>query len=380
MSYTELYNTIKENTLIQGVSIEHLERKETLYYDETENVKHLILKNGSLNAAFDTVFVLGGIQAEDTISIESLKSRLGKQPTTELKAKKDLKGNFIAILRKNNFRQILELIQEKKWHIHFSAVQILYYAFVDIIDSIEGTEIYLDSIEGTEIYPWEFKAELYQVLKKDCRKTVEHFKKYKYPNIKDSEKEEFLEGIIRMIEEQIKESASKYLTNPLLMLLKTLICTAKKQKKLTFIQEEETGIWVESFIQFYRQEIIKFHRKDLIFDEESQVQDMLKKENLEINGELLTNYSFIDSKKNAMIQVSDYVVSIIKKYIVFLDRKELEIEQDIKNFDDIQKRNYVLLNTVLKDSLDYNPLFLNFTVCWYTYKKFMKYIKEYSCK
>ena len=81
-----------------------------------------------------------------------------------------------------------------------------------------------------------------------------------------------------------------------------------------------------------------------------------------------------------MIQISDYVVSIIKKYIMFLDRTELEIEQDIKNFDDIQKRNYVLLNTILKDSLDYNPLFLNFTVCLYTYKKIMKYIKEYSCK
>ena len=38
-----------------------------------------------------------------------------------------------------------------------------------------------------------------------------------------------------------------------------------------------------------------------------------RKENLEINRELLTNYSFIDSKENAMIQVSDYVVSIIKK-------------------------------------------------------------------
>ncbi|ATA83180.1 hypothetical protein CAPSP0001_1793 [Capnocytophaga sputigena ATCC 33612] len=370
MSYTELYKTIKENTLIQGGSIEHLERKETLYYDETENVKHLIIKNGSLNAKFDTVFVLGGIQAEDTISIESLKSRLGKQPTTELKATNDLKGDFIAILRKDNFRQILELIQEKKWHIHFSAAQILYYAFVDIVDSIEGTEI----------RSREFKAELYQVLKKDCRKTVEHFKKYKYPNIKDSEKEEFLEGIIRMIEEQIKESASKYLTNPLLMSLKKLICTAKRQKELTFIQKEETGTWVESFIQFYRQEIIKFHRKNLIFDEEKQVQRGLKEEDLEINRKLLTNYSFIDSKTNAMIQVSDYVVSIIKKYIMFLDRTELEIEQDIKNFDDIQKRNYVLLNTILKDSLDYNPLFLNFTVCLYTYKKIMKYIKEYSCK
>lgn len=365
---TDEYKTIRKIALIQGASIEDLEKKETLYYDETGNVKHLILKNESLNAECDTVFVLGGIQAEDTISIESLKSRLGKQPTTELKAKNDLKGDFIAILRKDNFRKILELIQEKKWHIHFSAAQILYYAFVDIVDSIKGTEI----------CPMEFKAELYQVLKKDCRKTVEHFKKYKYPNIKDSEKEEFLEGIISMIDEQINELALKHVINPLLMLLKQLICRAKRQKELTFIQDEKPGIWVESFIQFYRQEIIKFHRKDLIFDEEKQVQRRLEEEKLEINGELLTNYSFIDSKTNAMIQVSDYVVSIIKKYIMFLDRTELEIEQDIKNFDHIQKRNYVLLNSVLKDSLDYNPLYFNFIVSWYTYGNFIKYIIEYG--
>lgn len=368
MDYTDEYKTIRKLALIQGASIEDLEKKEILYYDETGNVKHLIVKNESLNAAFDTVFVLGGIQAEDEIPIESLKSRLGKQPTTELKAKNDLKGDFIAILRKDNFRQILELIQEKKWHIHFSAAQILYYAFVDIVDSIEGTEK----------CPWGFKAELYQVLKKDCEKTVEYFKKYKYPNIKDSEKEEFLEGIISMIDEQINELALKHVINPLLMLLKQLICRAKRQKELTFIQDEEPGIWVESFIQFYRQEIIKFHRKDLIFDEEKQVQGRLEEEKLEINGELLTNYSFIDSKKNAMIQVSDYVVSIIKKYIMFLDRTELEIEQDIKNFDDIQKRNYVLLNSVLKDSLDYNLSYFNFIVCWYTRENFIKYINKYG--
>ena len=349
MDYTDLYDIIRKHALSQRVSIEHLEKKETLYYDETGNVKHLIVKNKSLNAADDTVFVLGGIQAEDEISIESLKSKLGKQPTTELKAKNDLKGDFIEILKKDNFRKILELIQEKKWHIHFSAAQILYYAFVDIVDSIKGTEI----------CPMEFK-------------------KYKYPNIKDSEKEEFLEGIISMIDEQINELALKHVINPLLMLLKQLICRAKRQKELTFIQDEKPGIWVESFIQFYRQEIIKFHRKDLIFDEEKQVQRRLEEEKLEINGELLTNYSFIDSKTNAMIQVSDYVVSIIKKYIMFLDRTELEIEQDIKNFDHIQKRNYVLLNSVLKDSLDYNPLYFNFIVSWYTYGNFIKYIIEYG--
>lgn len=370
MDYTEVYNVIRVKALLSGANIEQIEADESMYYDESGNVKHLILKGGSLNAESNTVFVLGGIQAEDTISTESLKSRLGKQPTTELKAKKDLKGDFVAILKKDNFRQILELIHEKNWHIHFNAIHVLYYGFVDIIDSIDGTDI----------NPLGFKAELYQILKKDFVKTLNHFKKYGYPNIKDSQKSEFLDGILGMIDERVIELASKGLINPLLMLLKEYIETAKRQKTLPFIQEEETNIWVKPFIQFYRQEIIQFHKKGLRFDEEKQVQRELGKETLEINGRPLTNYNFIDSNTDAMIQVSDYVVSIIRKYIMFLDRTEPEVEADITVFNEMQMKNFKLLNSVLKDSLDYNPLFFNFTICLYTYKKFMKYINEYGNK
>ena len=368
MDYTEFYEAIKAQALISGASIEQLESKETLYYDESGNVKHLILKGGSLNAESDTVFVLGGVQAKNTISLNDLRLRLGKQPTTELKANRDLKGDFIAILRKDNFRQILELIEEKKWHIHFCAVQILYYGFVDIVDSIKGTEI----------SPWEFKAELYQVLRKDYVKTINHFKRYKYPNIKEEQKEDFLDGIINMMDERNTELASKNLINPLLMLLKTLVEKAKSQKELPFIQEEETNVWVKPFIQFYRQEILLFHKKELKFDEERQGQKELEIDTMEIDGKLLTNYSFIDSKADAMVQVSDYVVSIIRKYIMFLDRTEPEVETDIKSFDKIQMRNFNLLNSILKYSSDYNPLYLHLVVCLHTYKKFMKYLNEYG--
>ncbi|ATV52001.1 DUF3800 domain-containing protein [Prevotella intermedia] len=368
MDYTEVYKAIKAKAFISGASIEQLESEEILYYDESGNVKHLILKGGSLNAESDTVFVLGGVQAEDSISLDNLKSRLGRQSTTELKAKKDLKGDFVAILRKDNFCQILELIQEKEWHIHFCAVHILYYGFVDIVDSIKGTEKSL----------WEFKTELYQVLRKDCVKTINHFKKYKYPNIKEEQKGEFLGGIINMINERNTELASKGLINPLLMLLKTVVDKAKFQKELPFIQKEEANVWVKPFIQFYRQEILQFQKKELRFDEEKQVQKELEKDAIKIDGKLLDNYSFIDSKTDAMVQVSDYVVSIIRKYIIFLDKTEPEVENDIKSFDKIQMRNFNLLNSILKDSLDYNPLFLNFTVCLHTYRKFMKYINEYG--
>lgn len=74
-----------------------------------------------------------------------------------MKSTKDLKGSFIEILRKDNFRKILQLIQDKGWHIHFSIVQILYYGFVDIVDSIDGLDVDL---------LFAFKAELYKVLKR----------------------------------------------------------------------------------------------------------------------------------------------------------------------------------------------------------------------
>ena len=91
----------------QGIDESFLERHETLYYDESGNIKHLIVKGQSLNADIDSVFVLGGIQAEDSISTTELRSLLGKSDDSELKAKDDLKGDFVNILRKNNFKRAL---------------------------------------------------------------------------------------------------------------------------------------------------------------------------------------------------------------------------------------------------------------------------------
>ena len=140
MDYTKMYTGIKQMAQLYGVNEIYLERHETLYYDESGNIKHLIVKNKSLNADVDSVFVLGGIQAEDGISISELKKLLNKKETLELKANRDFRGDFGTILRKDIFRNILNLILHRNWHIHFCIVQVLYYAFVDIIDSIKGLD------------------------------------------------------------------------------------------------------------------------------------------------------------------------------------------------------------------------------------------------
>lgn len=356
---------MKNVIVVSGIDPVYLDRHETLYYDESGNDKHLVVKEGKLNADVSQVFVLGGVETKETISVSDLKTKLGKNPASELKAKDDLKGAFLDILLKDNMRSILQLIIDNGWHVHFVAVQILYYGFVDIVDSIDGLES----------DPQEYKAILYEILKRDPSRTVSHFKEHKYPNIKDSNKTAFLNGIIEMVNLRIEDDAMSGKCYPHVMKLKECLENAKKQERLIFIQDEETHVWVSNFVQFYRQEIIQFNNKSLIFDEEKQVQNLLAAESLEINGAELCNYSFLDSMSNALIQVSDYVVSILRKYFIFLDRPQNEIENDISTFNEIQAENFKLLNQVLKDSLHYNPLFLHFVASIHLFKKVHKYMK-----
>lgn len=127
----DLYDKISQLIEFQGYN-EYLERAETLYYDESGNDKHLIIKRDLLNTNYDAVFVLGGVQAENSLSINELKNSFGIDSTKELKAKNDLKGSFFDILKKVKVTNVLNLIEKNGWHIHFNAVQVLYYGFVDI--------------------------------------------------------------------------------------------------------------------------------------------------------------------------------------------------------------------------------------------------------
>lgn len=363
----DLYDQISKILEVQGYK-EFQERAETLYYDESGNDKHLIIKGEKLNTNYDAVFVLGGVQSEESLSIDELKDSLGIERTRELKAKNDLKGSFLGILKKTKVTNVLKLIEGKGWHIHFNAVQVLYYSFVDIIDSIEG----LDSD------PYEFKAVLYDMLKTTPDSTVAHFKKYKYPNIKDTEIKDFIKGLLYFVEQSIKTDTAKCLIYPYKLILRRCLENALNQKNLTFIQDETPHEWVKDYLQFYRQEIITFRHKTLLFDQEKQVQAKLSSENLKYEGNVLCHYSFCDSSINAMIQLSDYIVGILRKYFIFLDRLQPNVDADIDSFDKVQMQNFELLNKILKRSLQYNPLFINTIMSIHCRKKMELYIDKYG--
>ena len=118
--------------------------------------------------------------------------------------------------------------------------------------------------------------------------------------------------------------------------------------------------------------------KKLIFDNEEQVKKILDEKKMFLNGELINNFEFKDSKSCVMLQISDCIVSILRKYFMFLDRDESEVERDIGEFNDKQMSNFKLLNILLNKTRNYNPLFENFVTSIHLINKYNKYLKKYS--
>ena len=185
------------------------------------------------------------------------------------------------------------------------------------------------------------------------------FGKYHYPDIKDKDKLAFLEGLEAQVQAFVDAGVNRH-DKMMSELLVTKINEAKKKKELTFIQDETPDEWVKMFVQFYSAEIYSYPNRTLVFDTEKQVQKILTEEAIEVNGKALDNFSFADSASNPMIQVCDYLVSILRKYFIFADRTLDIVVGDIEKFDEQQMQRYRLLNKVLRRSLDNNPLYFHY--------------------
>lgn len=368
MDYGDIYKMNRLMALAQGISEEKYDESETWYYDETDNVKHLVLlPDKRVNASENACFVLGGIQAEDTITDVELHTALGRAPGKELKSTKDMRGTFEEILRKDTFQKVLDLLESKGWNVHFIMVQVWYYAFVDVIDSINDD---LSLVHG-------LKATLYKILKNNPEETVRLFGKYHYPDIKEKDKVVFLEELEKHVLGFI-EAEPNFSDKMMSEILLKKINAAKKKRKLAFIQEETADEWVKMFVQFYAAEIYSYPNRILVFDTEKQVERLLKETLIEMNGVELKNYSFSDSASNPMIQVCDYVVSILRKYFIFADRFIKDIIADIGKFDEQQMQRFKLLNRVMQRSLDNNPLYFHYIASVETQYNLTQLMKQYA--
>ncbi len=361
MDYTELYNMLR--FFVPGFSPEILAKRYKLYFDETNNAKKFHIKDDDrLNVPVGVRFVLGGVSCSNDLTQEEINNTLGLQKTSnELKLEKiychATWNDFVPVLKSSKLTKYLVLLEEKGALVHFSSVNLFYYSLVDIIDSLDYD---LN-------YSFALKSVLYQVAMQYPDVFIDLFRDNTYPDVKDVNK--FMETLVIIVNRTtISDPIGKQ------VLLDMLISNMGKSE-LAFIQDEKPRVFIESFLQFYQDPLYKFTNSIIVFDNELDMMEGLGETPVEVNGKKI-NYRFVDSKSEPWVQMSDVAVSLVARYLCFVESDDYL--QKIEAFTKTQMANFKKLNSILAASEHENKLFWHFVDDGRIVQRFSECVRKYQ--
>lgn len=328
----------------------------TFYYDETNNIKKLYLRDGDFNYSLTSNFVLGGLVHEgNALSMQPLIDELRLQKTTkEIKFKHIATGEFLDCLKSEKLLLVLKFIETSNLYVHLSSLNLLYWSLTDIVDSA-----ILKSKEAIQLgkpFADRLKNDLYKLAKIELAAVTELFYTFKYPNIEKQEITSFIDRLILIFQDYIDDPEYHFGLESLRQILKQ----AKKQEDLPFIMDEDDHILVKDFSHFYLRAIYTFKNAAHIFDNEMSISEIVSNYKITDNGHEIKNYSFVDSQSSNLIQFSDIVVGIFGKlsYYFNINRNE-KILEDFNSLSQRQKENIKSLVTLVDKSHSKNSGFLH---------------------
>lgn len=359
MSASIDFSEIREMTIaFSGLS--HMDNEYTFFYDETNNSRLFRITETDFNVSKDEDFVLGGFvyDGNKAFDMEKLLQSLRLQPTMkEVKRKHIAPGNsFLECVNSQKLQTLLEWIIENKIYIHFMAMNNLYYGVVNIVDSL---------IAYTELsgLPWEYithmKNALYKYINADIVYIHEVFLHYGYPNIADENVHEFCEVLIGWIEEiEAENEADDFALESVRQLLKS----ARKKKKLCFLTNNENLMLMDGYESFYIEPIYMFPNSEHIFDEETEIMKKICSTPIILGENELHNYSFVRFTENRIVQLSDVIIGIIGKLMLYANVSTLpEIKKEMASLSPQQEKNVSLLNNLINASSDHFLAFIHYT-------------------
>ncbi len=330
--------------------------KFVFYYDETNNIKKFYVRENDFNYTFTSNFVLGGLVHEGIApNVQPLIDGFKLQKTTkEVKFKHIANGSFLDCLKSEKLRIFLQFIKDGDLYIHYSSLNILYWAIVDIVDSaIANSEVAQQLGLG---FSNQLKNDLYKLARLEINSVIQLFYKFEYPNIKKESIIPFINSLTSLFDDYI-DSAEFHIG---LESLRQILKDAEKNGSLPFIMDEEDYILLKDLSQFYLRPIYTFKNSVHIFDNEDLISETLNGYRI-LDGESeIKNYSFIDSQASQLIQLSDVFVGLWGKLTNYLNTSTREkISKDIDLLSSLQKSNIDLLIDVEEKSHKKNIGFLH---------------------
>ena len=328
-------------------------RKCTFHYDESNNIRKLWLDENDFNAPIDSDFVLGGVMYfgdKSTADVDSLKTKLRLQKSAkEMKFKHISKAkSFLECLNEEKVLFFLQWLYDSDLYIHFSNVNNLYFAIVDIIDSIDEP--------GYIPFIYQMKNELYKLVRKNYRDFYSLLVRCNYPNISSKDIDYFYTHILGYIDNSCVDIPFD------LEILRQGVKAARKQKELSFLQGNMEKTVIENYFSFYTRPIGVFPRAKHIFDNEYKIEEIFAEYKFYNGDSKLENYEFVNSINNPLIQVSDCIVGLLGKYYTYTNSIDIyQARQLFTILSDRQRKALHVLAQLIIKSERLSKLLLNST-------------------
>ncbi|GGE42315.1 hypothetical protein GCM10011367_16300 [Marinicauda pacifica] len=328
------------------------------YYDETNNIKKLRIKEDRFNVSDPSVFVLGGVVHSGpprVLDIQSLRDAMRIQKSApEIKFEHVAKGGFIDVLKSNKIAIFLQWIADNDLLAHYHALDPIHWALVDIIDSI------LHGLAEPHFYALhhDLKADLTALLRADLGATASMFYRYDYPNLTPENRKPFLNDLLCILERE-----HGLLPDFNAMMLKGMLQAGRNIPSMEFIEGFEPHELIQDFSIFYVNRIAIFKNSEHILDDEDTVQKEIDAMKLSSGGQLVGHYRFSDSKSEPGIQISDVVAGLIgKMYTWLVQTPAEEVVTARASLDGVALKNAELLRDLIDASDEANIAFLHHVI------------------
>lgn len=316
------------------------------YYDESNNCRKFWVREKDGKAEFNVNpnedFVLAGVVCGEIIpelNLDILKQRLKLQKNvTAIKFKKHFaEKTFLECMNKERVEEYFNVLEESNLYIHFQRTNNLYYAIVEILDSI----VDIDEIEDFGFEYFHVKSTFYKMLVGKSVELQELMYKYCFPNIKRDEIVDFCEQLSSLCGNRIN-------MNPEEKFISGMIERAKKSQELVFLHDNKNHIMQENYIEFYANRVMTFSKSQHVFDKEDEI---LKRWDSYSLIKEFHNYKFVKDEEEILVQLSDVIAGILGKFFIYLNTHDMmELRRDIKKLTSLQVKNIKLLDKMIIES------------------------------
>lgn len=329
--------------------------KYVFYYDESNNCRKFWVDDSKqqFNTDYTADFVLAGLVKKEgdtvDVSLETFRKPLKLQGNVEeIKfSKLYAKGDFLQCVKEKRLFETLSWIDKSPFYIHYTNVNNLFYTLVEIFDSI----VKPDEISDFGYDYFKMKSVFYYMFKGKADELQVLMFKYKYPNIQREDVEAFCNELLFLLgsRREMKEE-EKFLSG--------MLARASKSNELVFLHDNDDYIMQENYAEFYADPIRKYQKSTHIFDEETTVQDIVKKQ-IAQGENMADNFKFVKSETDIFVQLSDVVAGILGKMFKYINSTSVnQRRKDIQSLSKIQVDNILLIDKLRMEADRENPGFL----------------------